>query len=345
MSLVVAGYNSSYQLATESNGRDNEDDPCVIEPKVIDIETSNLLFISLGCDHTLFLYSDGTVYGVGAKQFFLEKGEGNSKIPILIPIPNNEPVKWVYAGMKFSAFLTVNGNVYLHTGKLLMKNIVYLSGAASKPYMIDKDGVIHKLKKIHTPDVVLHFQLPMPAYDVCGGKKSALAISTQGKLYGYYTMNPRGRKDFELICELSSYNFKRVFGRAELIGALREDGVGYIANVPKVKKLKVHPSDGQKIESMEFGYCTCFITYEGGDIHCFGNNGSAQLMLGRKSERENIQPLNFSDSIRHIFTGNCHTIVALCELKYLHPGMAYFEVGKSENSAKSVEKLLKFLNE
>ncbi|KAH0793995.1 hypothetical protein GPJ56_002071 [Histomonas meleagridis] len=344
MSLIVAGYNSSYQLATESNGRDNEDDPCVIEPKTVEIETSNLVFISLGCDHTLFLYSDGTVFGVGAKQFFLEKGEGNTKTPILIPIPNNEPVKWIYAGMKFSAFLTINGNVYLHTHKLLLKDIVYLSGAASKPYMIDKDGVIHKLKNIHTPDSILHFQLPMPAYDVCGGKKSALAISTQGKLYGYYKLNPTGRKEFDLITELSSYNFKRVFGRAELIGALREDGVGYIANVPKTNKLKEHPSDGQIIVSMEIGFRTCFIRYENGDIQCFGNNGSAQLMLGKLSERENPQFLHLQ-GVKHIFTGNCHTIATLFDLEYKHPGMVYFEIGKNEGSAQSVEKLLKFLNE
>lgn len=337
MSLIVSGYNPYYQLITESNGTDQEGDRCVISPKHVDFDVDSLVHISCGCDHTLFLYNNGIAFGVGDRRYFekcTERIIANSLFQV--DVTNGEKIKWMYSGMKYAVYLTEEGNVYLNNGKKIMDNIVYVSGNVHRPFMIDKNGVLHKLKNFKNMEII-SYHLPLPVCDVAAGKATALALTTDGKIYGYGKLNPDQTKQFDLIGDLADIRFKRVFGRADFMGAITNDGIGFYVDLCTDRKLKPYNTN-LKVKSMEFGYHMGFFMLEGDEVVCFGHNASAQLFLRTTTGNEGFVKPPLIQGVKSIYSGNCHSIACTKEIPSIHPGLQFFF------GAKEIDKLLAFLN-
>ena len=108
MSVFGLGLNNHYQSGPSSNDSVSFSD-VMGSPITYPIDSNELLFISCGMYHTLFLLKSGRVLVCGSDLHYRIGRPQGGEYSKPIEFEFDEPIKWVTCGARYSCYLTKSG--------------------------------------------------------------------------------------------------------------------------------------------------------------------------------------------------------------------------------------------
>ena len=298
MALVAAGYNASQQLGDGHDGS---------RPVKIPVSAEDLVCVTSGEDHTVFVMRDGTALALGDDEDYaigtsdrmiyaqptkVEFGDKKKEQPV---------IAWAHCGQYYSSYLTNNGELYTccmfrprQTAKIKRDiPFVYLSGCVASPCAVDKNGTawLFKDDPFEPPKQI---KLPLPICEIVFGRDIAIAITSDGTAYGNGFLN-NDSEEFAAIPSLSDKKCKQAFACDAHGGVVTEDGevfvVGYgdngllglgedVTETLEFTKLEMQ----NKIVMGATGLEHTVLLDEAGQLWGCGYNRDGALFLGPPSE-------------------------------------------------------------
>ncbi|OHS93831.1 hypothetical protein TRFO_02351 [Tritrichomonas foetus] len=287
--MIGAGLNMSRQLGVEPDSASSNGSEIVQMPTGIPICSKDLVSISAGLRHSVFVFNDGKVLAAGDDRN--DQIGGNQKkiyqIPTEVKI-SNEKIVQAACGQYYTAYLTENGQILIHgwrnIGQQHVVNLpakfVFIAAGFDAPVAIDSEGALYIFDTYYTKEPI-KVAGEKPFYDVAKGSDFILAIDVTGAVYGSGSLN-NGSNDYKLFKKFENLRADRVFACYET-GALLDNGKAYLLNSSHEFEL-VEAIQDKKIEFMDVGKFYClFITAEN-ELYGLGTNTNGELMLGKAED-------------------------------------------------------------
>lgn len=316
--MKLCGNNRSYQLGLNLN------EPQVYPPQDSKINISSLLSFSVYYEHVVFIKKDGRAFAFGnnitskiigniPKQIFKEEQEiilkdekghlikffsavcGNNYTLYLVSNQNSDKKQLVYAHSNYSGstplFLNINGH-----------NPVKLFGGDEAAAAIDAEGSIIIITEsvIKSPSNIIE-ALSLPGGEKASSlaccKKSVIALSCSGRVFGCDLINGGKPSPFTEVADLAGKGIVQISGSREHFLAVSSSGKVFGRGSNNSGKLgigkkgelitnftEVNLPNKYRIVSASAGFGhSLFLTSEG-KVLAGGYNGYGELLLNKSSD-------------------------------------------------------------
>ena len=344
MALICAGYNGSQQLGDGHDGS---------RPTKLPINVEELLCVTSGEDHTVFVMRDGSALALGDDEDYAI-GTSDRMIyatPTKVEFGNKKTAQPViisaHCGPYYSSYLTNDGQLITccmfrprQTAKIRREvPFVYLSGGLASPCAVDRNGTawLFKDDPFEQPTSI---KLPLPICEIVFGRDIGIAITSDGTAYGNGFLN-NDSQEFAPIPSLTGKKCKQAFAYDVHGGVVTEDGevfiVGYgdngllglgeeITEATEFTKIELSVKVVMGATGLEH---TVFLD-ESGKLWGCGYNRDGALFFGPPSEdgeKDNHfipTQLPLEERVTFVTCGQMQTIALIDQKPFEHLGWKAF---------------------
>jgi alpha-tubulin suppressor-like RCC1 family protein len=338
MAVIAAGYNASLQLGSGHTGS---------PPTKLPIDTDELIWLTSGEDHTVFIFRDGTASALGDDEDYAI-GTTNRMVygsPTIIDLDSTK-FRFAHSNQYYSSYVSNTGQLTIcsmcrpnhPTVFKCSSPIIYVAGTPKCPVAIDETGAAHFFSEdSDRPPVKV--SLAKPIYDISVTHCLALAITTDGTAYGSGILN-NGDAALAPIPSLRAVQCRISFASDGHAGVVTRDGKVFVCGEGESGELGL----GEAVKEVgEFqlisgladhcivqattGLSHSLFLADTGKVYGCGTSRDGQLFMGTDADNCFVPvELPIAETVAWITSGQLQSFALVGRSAFVHPGMRHFGI-------------------
>jgi alpha-tubulin suppressor-like RCC1 family protein len=338
MSLIAAGYNASLQLGSGHTGS---------PPTKLPINTDDLIWLTSGEDHTVFVFRDGKASALGDDEDY---AIGTTKRmvygkPTIVDL-ETEKFRFAHCGQYYSSYVSITGELTICSmcrpnRPIVFKcpsPVVYVAGTPKWPVAIDETGAAHFFTEdCDQPPVKV--TLSKPIYDISVTHCLALAITTDGTAYGSGILNS-GEAALAPIPSLAGIQCRVSFASDGHAGVVTRDGKVFVCGEGESGELGLGEAvkdvgefrllsalADHRIVQAATGLAHSLFLADTGKVYGCGTSRDGQLFMGTDTDNCFLPTeLPIAETVSWITCGQLQSFALVGQNALVHAGMNHFGI-------------------